>query len=581
MPAQVAAVLRPLRDLGAELVVAYDDRVDAAHRAAYAEIADRCLPVKFDVLEALLPEVHAACSGDWVLRVDADEVVSEELTDRLPALLEDESASQYAIPRRWLFGSAATCLEEQPWWPDFQVRLVRNDGSTTFSAEVHAPPAPTPGLRHVDAPLYHLDCLLTPRQERLAKALVYDIRRPELEGPGGLPMVALFDPEQYHTGQLAAVAESDRAAIEGVLNACGYVGSPDPPETARPPAPLIGRARNRIEPLESALAFYPGEEREVALRVTNGSGTTLDTDCQLVVSWSHEHNGDDSLTAERVALRASVESDRSCLVPIHVRAPQEEGSFVLTVRLVNLSGRVRIGADLSVDVSPRPALPASREHFPGPWSALGGRRRWWRPSPSPKRIPRVVHRIWLGDRPMPADHVAYGESWQELNPGWEVRLWTEADAPVPAAAERARHLAERADLVRYEILRRHGGVYVDTDVECLRSLDPLLEDVRVFAGYEIPGRLCNAVMGGIAEHPALVRTVELAQRTAGVGVYPFATATLFLTRVLEPFDDVTLFAAERFYPYLWFEPRPAHIERPGTYAAHHWAQSWVPDSVVP
>ena len=101
---------------------------------------------------------------------------------------------------------------------------------------------------------------------------------------------------------------------------------------------------------------------------------------------------------------------------------------------------------------------------------------------------------------MPDAHVSYGESWKQLHPGWEMKLWTDADAPAPPGVERSRSLAERADLVRYEIIRRFGGVYVDTDVECLRPIGDLLAGVRAFAAYEVPGRLCNAVIGAIPGH---------------------------------------------------------------------------------
>jgi mannosyltransferase OCH1-like enzyme len=180
---------------------------------------------------------------------------------------------------------------------------------------------------------------------------------------------------------------------------------------------------------------------------------------------------------------------------------------------------------------------------------------------------------------MPEEHERFGETWRRHHPGWEVRLWTDADVPVPAVAARARNIAERADLVRYEVLRRHGGVYVDTDVECLKPIDDLLDGVRAFAAYEVPGRLCNAVMGGVPGHPALARLLELAELTAGRGHYPEATATLFLTRVFEPFEDVTLFGPERFYPFLWEgegERATEHGGRVGsdTYAVHHWAMSW-------
>ena len=101
---------------------------------------------------------------------------------------------------------------------------------------------------------------------------------------------------------------------------------------------------------------------------------------------------------------------------------------------------------------------------------------------------------------MPDDFQRYGETWREHHPEWEMPLWTDDNLPElahPGAFERGRHHAERADVLRYEVLRQFGGVYVDTDVECLRPIDPLLEGVQAFVAYQRPGEVCNAVMGAV------------------------------------------------------------------------------------
>src|SRR5207248_4622986 len=62
-------------------------------------------------------------------------------------------------------------------------------------------------------------------------------------------------------------------------------------------------------------------------------------------------------------------------------------------------------------------------------------------------IPRIFHQIWLGDGPLPREYEGYQRSWTKHNPGWELRVWTEADLPGdlrrPEAAERLRAPAER------------------------------------------------------------------------------------------------------------------------------------------
>src|SRR3954451_21970838 len=100
-------------------------------------------------------------------------------------------------------------------------------------------------------------------------------------------------------------------------------------------------------------------------------------------------------------------------------------------------------------------------------------------------IPKVVHRLWLGPNPVPELFERYGESWARHHPDWEMRLWTDDNLPrlrCQAEVERARDFKSRYDCVRLEILRQFGGVIVDMDMECLRSLEPILDGVVAFAG---------------------------------------------------------------------------------------------------
>ena len=104
------------------------------------------------------------------------------------------------------------------------------------------------------------------------------------------------------------------------------------------------------------------------------------------------------------------------------------------------------------------------------------------------KIPRIIHRIWLGGDPLRDEFDHYGDTWRNHHPGWEMRLWTEDDLPelgLTEALARGRHQAERADVLRYELLERFGGVYVDIDFECMRSLEPLLDGVEAFAAFQM------------------------------------------------------------------------------------------------
>ncbi len=76
-----------------------------------------------------------ACGGDWILSLDADERVSEELRAEIEAVLAAPRFDVYEIPRRSTY--CGRFIRHGGWWPDYCVRLFRL-GSATFSdARVH------------------------------------------------------------------------------------------------------------------------------------------------------------------------------------------------------------------------------------------------------------------------------------------------------------------------------------------------------------------------------------------------------------------------------------------------------------
>jgi mannosyltransferase OCH1-like enzyme len=187
-------------------------------------------------------------------------------------------------------------------------------------------------------------------------------------------------------------------------------------------------------------------------------------------------------------------------------------------------------------------------------------------------IPRIFHQIWLGSEPFPREYVRYQRSWTRHHPGWELRLWTEESLPADLerkeSYELLRQPAERSDVLRLELLYRHGGVYTDVDFECVRSIEPLLDGVTVFCGYIEPGRVNNAILGSVPGHPLLERAIrEIRPRTTYGVVDKAGTGPVFLARMVADFADVTIFDEGVFYPRT-----PAAAAQ--AYAVHHAGRSW-------
>ena len=186
-------------------------------------------------------------------------------------------------------------------------------------------------------------------------------------------------------------------------------------------------------------------------------------------------------------------------------------------------------------------------------------------------IPRIFHQIWVGPNPFPDEFRVYQESWLTHHPEWQLRFWTEESLPAdlrrPEVLDRLRVPAERSDILRLETLWREGGVYLDTDFECRRSIEPLIAEADFFAAYLKPGRVNNAVIGAVPGHPILDRALTELTPRRNHGYDKQAAGPLYLDRLLKEYPEVMIFPPAVFYP-----ATPA--ERARAVAVHHAARSW-------
>lgn len=215
---RVAIAIAGLRELADEVVLLIDDRSPARQRAALEHLADRSQTVTFVSVEAHLQELHELTSSEWVIRLAGDEAPSAALLRRLPSLLLDTRFEQWAIRRRWLFPDLGHWIDEVPWAPDFQLRLLRR-GAHAFTGRVREGVREVPPVGYVDEPIYHLDCVIATQEERQIKALLYDVRRPEARIAGDRPMHVIYEPERYATRPPAAVPDEDAEVLRTWL--CG------------------------------------------------------------------------------------------------------------------------------------------------------------------------------------------------------------------------------------------------------------------------------------------------------------------------------------------------------------------------
>ena len=186
---------------------------------------------------------------------------------------------------------------------------------------------------------------------------------------------------------------------------------------------------------------------------------------------------------------------------------------------------------------------------------------------------------------MPEAFAAFAAGWRRLHPEWEYTLWgQEKELPElinqdiydDAESIAPKYVGQlRSDVVRYELLWRYGGVWVDTDFEALKPIDGLLDGVTCFVAWTNPGQwLNNAIMGSEPMHPFIGEVIDRLPDSvvANRGKAPrVMSGPQFVTPLWKANPrDVTVFGKDLFYPYLWNELGRYRDSFPGAYAVHHW-----------
>ena len=204
-------------------------------------------------------------------------------------------------------------------------------------------------------------------------------------------------------------------------------------------------------------------------------------------------------------------------------------------------------------------------------------------------IPKHIHYCWFGRGEKPDLVQRCIESWKEKLPEYKIQCWSEDNSPTEhpylAKALSEKKYANAANFTRLEVLKEHGGIYLDTDVQVLQSFDRFLND-SCFFGFESTEHVNTAVIGCVAHHPFITDLLFVLEQAFDGTEEANLSAPIVLTQVLnsrgvteyrdEPFtvDDVTLYPKRFFYPYCWNEEFHESCITDETYAIHFWSKLW-------
>ncbi|MHC5352743.1 glycosyltransferase family 32 protein [Myroides sp. LJL115] len=209
-------------------------------------------------------------------------------------------------------------------------------------------------------------------------------------------------------------------------------------------------------------------------------------------------------------------------------------------------------------------------------------------------IPKIIHICWFGKgqyTPLVKECLA---SFTANLPDYQLMVWNEDNFDIDAYPFAKQAYGERkfafvSDVCRLHALQEYGGVYMDTDVEVLKSLDGFLKH-DFFIGFESDKLVCTALIGAVKNHPL---TQELLDFYKGKSFYrkfhPYkkyyttpntiTTTKTLLQKGLKLENKIQhLSGGITVYPTYYFSPINVYTQEckveADTYAIHRFSGSW-------
>ncbi len=205
-------------------------------------------------------------------------------------------------------------------------------------------------------------------------------------------------------------------------------------------------------------------------------------------------------------------------------------------------------------------------------------------------ISKKIHYCWFGRGKLPAKSQEYISGWKKLHPNYEIIEWNEDNFDIHhiryvREAYENRKYAFVSDYVRLYALYQEGGIYLDTDIEILKSLNEFRKS-KGFLGFECKDSLMTAVMGtekGNADIKKLMneyvnRSFVLEDGTLDITTNVYMTTRYFEKQGLILNGKAQMINNFKIFPSGCFSPNTLSMVlglRPArAYTVHHVFGSW-------
>lgn len=209
-------------------------------------------------------------------------------------------------------------------------------------------------------------------------------------------------------------------------------------------------------------------------------------------------------------------------------------------------------------------------------------------------IPKVIHFCWFGKNELNEKHKRCMDSWKKYCSDYDIVRWDESNYDISKnsfmlEAYNSKKWAYVSDYARLDIINTYGGIYLDIDVEIVKSFDELLYQ-NAFCGYQNEKEINLGLGFGATANNSFVQKImdeyEQMEFIGEDGNLNLIPCPIIQTNVLEKLGVVIdgqyqCLSNITVYPERVFcgkSQRTRRIYRTDmTYAIHHFDASWMDD----
>ncbi len=207
-------------------------------------------------------------------------------------------------------------------------------------------------------------------------------------------------------------------------------------------------------------------------------------------------------------------------------------------------------------------------------------------------IPKVIHYCWFGKGDMPKLAKKCIKSWKKYCPDYEFVLHTEDNFDLTQnrymrEAYEAGKWAFVSDYARLKIIYDNGGIYLDTDVELIKSIDDLVR-LKGFMGFDEKGIVATGLGFGAEKGNKIVSEflkdyddIPFVLPDGSFDLTPCPDRNTEALKRLgmdvdnknQTFMDVTFLPDEYLCPMDYYTGKKTITDK--TYSIHHYSASWT------